>query len=494
MKEYHIKGDTTAIYYNNYSMTFPKLFKEIDKVAAGFYKLGIRKGDVVIISLPNIPQSIVAVYAASRIGAIASMVHPKVSANEFAKIVESQQPKAVLLSDINFLKFSYKVKQSRVILCPFLSYSYLGLPLAKKFEPYNGNGDEPMFYMQSGGTSGDPKTVVQTSKSYNAMAYNLLNYLDDKFSEKTLMLTMLPMFHCFGMGAGVHVPLCANMGIVLMPKFDAQNATKLIAKFGVTCMLAVPRMISKFLKCKDFSGSNIKTLEEVFVGGDIVSAKLKHSFNLPMVLNNQKARLYPGYGLTESSICLLSKDDAPDTSVGKPLLNVDYLIVDDMLEPVIPGEVGELLLSSDQIMDSYLNDEESTERTIVTINGKKYLRTGDFFKADCNGFLYCEGRKKRLIKISGMNVFPNEIEKTAKELLFINECVAIEYFKDNKNFVRLLVEGDINLEQKDMAIKHITKKLSHWSTPNDIVCVNHFPRTNIGKIDIERLKNEYQKD
>ncbi|MCQ2409017.1 MAG: acyl--CoA ligase [Clostridia bacterium] len=494
MKNYHDKGSTMALAFGNFQMDFPEFFSETEKIAKSFYKIGVRKGDVVVIALPNIPQCVVAVYALSRIGAVASMVHPAVGKEDFSRIIKEQNPKAVLLSAINYKKFRKCCGKKKIVYCPYTVYAYLGLPRGKEFEPYTGDGSDPMFYLQSGGTMGVPKTVVLSSKSCNAMAYNLLFYLDDRFSEKTCMLSALPMFHTLGLGAGMHAPLCASMPIVLQPKFDAVRTTELIEKYNCTCMLAVPRMVDKLLNFTGFTSQMTKSLQDVFVGGDALSPKTQIKFKEMMEKGNLQAKLYPGYGLTESSICFLSKGNAPYGSIGKPLFSIEYMIVDENEKPVNQGEIGELYIASDQAMVGYLNDAEATDMVLTEIDGKKYVRTGDYFKEDENGFLFYEGRKKRLIKISGMNVFPTEIENTAKELPFVGECAAIEYIKDNKNHTRLLVEGQLTDEEKQKIIVHIASKLSHWSIPHDVVCLDRFYRTKIGKIDIKRLQDEYQKD
>lgn len=494
MNNYHEKGSTMALAFGNFQMSFPKFFSETEKVAKSFYRIGVRKGDVVIIALPNIPQCVVAVYALSRIGAVASMVHPAVSGEDFSRIVKEQSPKAVLLSEINYRKFRKYCGKSKKIYCPYTMYTFIGLPKGKEFEPYKGDGTDPMFYLQSGGTMGIPKTVMLSSRACNAMAYNLLFYLDDRFSEKTCMLSVLPMFHTLGLGAGMHAPLCASMPIVLQAKFNATRVTEAIEKYKCTCMLAVPRMVNKLLKFDGFKSKMIESLQDVFVGGDALSPKTQAEFREIMGENNLQAKLYPGYGLTESSICFLSKGDAPDGSIGKPLFSIGYLIADENSKPVKQGEIGELCIASDQAMIGYFNDDIATGQVFTKIDGKEYIRTGDYFKEDENGFLFYEGRKKRLIKISGMNVFPTEIENVVKELPFVGECVAIEYVKDNKNYIRVLVEGQLTDEEKQKIVVHVASKLSHWSIPHDVICLNSFYRTKIGKIDIKRLQNEYQKD
>ncbi len=473
-------------------MSFPRFFAEIDRVAAGLYALGVRRGDVVALALPNIIQSVVATYAVSRIGAIASMIHPLLSADEFGAAVDKQRPKVVFLSDVNARTFGGRCGGAKRIFCSYLCYGYVGLPLAHSFVAFRGDGNEPVFYMQSGGTSGEAKTIVLSSRASNAMAGNLLNYLDDKFCERNRMLVALPMFHGFGLCVGVHASLCANMAVVLMPRFKVKAATRVIKKNRVTTMLAVPRMVSKLLDYEGFAGDAISSLEDVYVGGDAVSDDLVRRFEERVRQSGGKAKLSPGYGLSETvTVCTLTKGEFVQGSVGTVINGMRARVVDEELREVPVGEVGELILCGEQIMDGYLDDSEATARALANIDGKVWIRTGDFFKTDEEGRLYYQGRKKRLIKISGINVFPYEIERVARELDFIDECAAVEYRVGDKPYIRLLVEGEISETQKQKAIAHIARRMSHWNVPSSVVCVAQFPRTKMVKVDINKLEEEY---
>lgn len=493
MRTYHKKGDTLAVVRGRKKMNFPRFFREVDRVAGGLYAMGVRKGDVVVLALPNIIQSVVATYAISRIGAIASMIHPLLSADEFESAISGQNPKAVFLSDINYSAFSGRSGKAKRVYCPYLFYGYIGLPRPISFAPLNSDGEEPVFYMQSGGTSGEPKTIVLSSRACNAMAGNLLNYLGDKFDETKRMLVVLPMFHGFGLCVGVHASMCANMSVVLMPRFKVKKATKVIAENKITTMLAVPRMVSKLLDYDKFSGENILSLEDVYVGGDAVSSELVSRFAERMKQCGAKGVLSPGYGLSETvTVCTLTKiGDYKEGSVGTPILNVRARVTDENLSEVPVGEVGELLIGGEQIMTEYLGDSEATGRAVVEADGEKWVRTGDLFKADAEGRLYYLGRKKRLIKISGINVFPSEIERVARELSFISECAAVEYHENGKPYIRLIVEGSLSEAEKREAVKHISKRMSHWNVPSSVVCLEEFPRTKMSKIDILKLQELY---
>ena len=180
--------------------------------------------------------------------------------------------------------------------------------------------------------------------------------------------------------------------------------------------------------------------------------------------------------------------------MGKPINDVKVRIVDENMKDVQRGDVGELLIGGDQIMSGYAFDEKATEDAMITLDGVTYVKSGDFFKQDEEGRLFYMGRKKRLIKISGVNVFPTEIERVAKELDFIKECVCIEYRVCAKPFIKLVVEGTLTPQQKQEVIAHIAKRMSHWNVPRCVECKDSFPRTKIGKIDIKGLENEFGKD
>ena len=317
MRAYRNKDvTTTAIIRGSHKMSYDRFFKEIDKVAGGLFKAGVRKGDVVMLALPNIEQSIIATYACSRIGAIASMIHPKLSPDEFESAVKKLQPKIVFLSDVNMGAYFSRCHGARRVLCHFCIYDYIGLPRSKYFEAYDGDGEEIMFYMQSGGTSGEPKTVAISSRCANAMANNLLAHLGDKFDSHNAMLVVLPMFHGFGLCVGMHAAICTDMHVVPQPIFNAKKTARIIKKQKITTILAVPRMVQKLLACDEFGGKGISSIEDVFVGGDTVDKELVRKFDERMKECGGKGTLSPGYGLTETaSVCTVTNGDFVDGSV-----------------------------------------------------------------------------------------------------------------------------------------------------------------------------------
>lgn len=493
MRDYHAKDDQVAVKCRSREMRFREFFSEIDRVAAGLYAMGVRKGDAVMLALPNIIQNVVAVYACSRIGAVAAMIHPLYSPDEFEAAVKKISPKVVFLSDINVKKFSSRTGGAKRVICPYLAYGFLGLKRGKGFEEYFGGGEEDMFYMQSGGTSGAPKTIALSSRAVNAMVDNLMRHLGDRFNEKNRMLAVMPMFHGFGLCIGVHASLSLNMACVLMARFNTEKCAKVIDKERITTMLAVPRMINKLLAYDKFKGDAVSSLQDVYVGGDTVPDELVKAFETRMKESGSDAKLSPGYGLTETvTVCALTKrGEFLEGSLGQPIGDTQAMIVDEDMHPLPIGERGELLLKGSQLMSGYLGDEEATREAMPVIDGETWVKTGDIFSVDEQGRLFFFGRKKRLIKISGINVFPSDIEGAAAELGFVKEAVALEYRVEGKPFIRLLVEGNLSEEQKKQTIEHIARRLSKWNTPREVVCLEEFPRTSVGKVDVKTLEAKY---
>ena len=484
MKDFAPKYSECALARGNFRMSFSGLDKEIKRVAGGLYKLGVRQGDVVMSALPNIEQAVSLLYASALLGAVFAPVHPLISEKEFEKEVKAQKPKVLAISAVNAVRFSRHKGGAKVIYCPYCFHGFIGLPYSKEYVEYEGNGEIPALYMHSGGTSGVPKTVVLSHQNANALVENMLSSIPYDFNAKDSMLVTLPMFHGFGLIVGVHAALSADVKAVLLAKFSGKSALKEIIRHKITTAIAIPRMLTKLLATDGFEGENVSSLVHVFVGGDTLDKKLATEFNAVMERAGASAVAQQGYGLTEiGSVCVLSSKDAEVGTIGRTLTNVEALIVDENGTPLADGEKGELVLCSNQTMIGYL---DSDENAFLEINGKKYLRTGDLFAKNGEDLTFY-GRKKRLIKISGMNVFPSEIERVAKELPYIVNCGAFERVVGGKPQIELVVEGAITDRQKEEIRKYIGKNLSHWHIPGIVKSIEKMPYTAIGKVDYVSL-------
>ena len=194
-----------------------------------------------------------------------------------------------------------------------------------------------------------------------------------------------------------------------------------------------------------------------------------------------------GYGLTETvTVCAVNtKSKSRPLSVGRPLPGIRLLIVDENLSPLPDGEVGEVLIAGDTQMQGYRRDSEATEKTLISQGGETYVRSGDLGYIK-DGFLYLKGRKKRLYKISGMNVYPAEIERLATDLEAIADA-SLEFFEEPAPHTVLFLIKRAGATESEEEIRArlsllFEKRLLKYAHPRFLSFVDEFPKTAVGKI------------
>lgn len=517
-------SDINALYYNNKSISYKQMMINIRKMANFLSLKGIKKGDVVTVVLPNIPVTIYTFYALNALGVIQNIIHPLTSFENIIKSMENTNSKSVILlstyykeniNTINALDYKFffvnplndnsfvernifylkypKPKSSNYIylLDKYIKYEEIGrLPSTLD--------DETSIYLHSGGTTGTPKTICLSNESIN----NLVNKMHEIVGEDTVgksMLAVLPMFHGFGLGMGVHAPLSNGAASCLMMKFDAKKVVKYINQGKINYIIGVPLLYQKLLKEPGFIKSKLNRLECAFIGGDNVNISLINEFNQLMKENKSNCRMYEGYGLTETvTVCSVnSKNNYKIGSVGMPLKDLEIIVLDENQKRVNDNTVGEVYVSGDTLMNGYLNDDKSTSLTIANINDKKYIKTGDLGYLDNEGYLFLKGRKKRMYKIHGINVYPNEVEKIVSENKYVYDS-SLEYFSEPSPLLVLFVikHKNINLSEdliKEDIINELKKRVLKYSLPKEIIFVDEFPKTNVGKIDHNKFKNPFVK-
>ena len=359
------------------------------------------------------------------------------------------------------------------------------------------NEKETSIYLHSGGTTGTPKVIELSDYALN----NLVNKIDGivkKDMKGKSMLAVLPTFHGFGLGMGIHAPLANGATSALMMKFNTKKVIEWINENKVNLIIGVPLLYQKLIKNEFFCKAKLENLDFCFIGGDNVPVSLINEFNNLMKKKNSDAMLLEGYGLTETvTVCNVNtKTDFKLGSVGKPLNGVEILILDDEMNPLAFNEIGEVYITGDTLMNGYLNDEDSTSKTLITINDKIYVKTGDLGYLDQDGFLFLKGRKKRMFKISGLNVYPSEIEKIASDnedvidasLEFFDEPTATLVLFVKKNSQSIKSEDEI----KTMIYNLLKNKVLKYSIPKDIIFMEEFPKTNVGKINHQGFINPYK--
>jgi long-chain acyl-CoA synthetase len=486
----------TAISCNGRKWSFDDFLREIERVAGALQKMGVRKGDSVGVCLLNSPAAIITVYAINRAGGIANIIHPKTNIHKLREILHGTRTRIVFASSLLLYSQIKAYEGMEVVACGIGSWALASiLRGVKSFKLLRGEyksvaieGEDIAVYMHSGGTTGVPKTAKLSNRSLNALVINLFSSIPKSFSSADAMLAVLPIFHGFGFAIGIHAPLCQRMRVVPWMLFKAKKLAGKVKREKITVIPAIPRMLQKLLVTPNFGGAAVKTVTDVFCGGDALSERVKVEFEELLKKSGANARVCRGYGLTEmNSVCVLNVDDTPN-SIGKPLKNTEVRVRDDEGNDV---KLGNLWLSGEAMMSGYL---EPDCKAIVIEDGKPWLNTGDIVETDAAGNLFFKGRAKRLIKISGMNVFPSEIESVANAMSFVDSSAAVERRVNDKPYIVLYITlKDKMLDAAGRVMSECKAQLSQWHVPTDVIVLEAMPMTKMGKIDINALTEQANK-
>lgn len=497
----------TCIYFENNSFTYKETFLNIKKMMQYLLKLGITNNDVVTIALPNIPQMVFVLYALDTIGATINIVHPFTKRIPLFNLMKKVNSKVLITSGTKYkqeefknitilvanpLKFSnklykyiydIKIKKSH---CTQLDLYINEKP--KRINIHKRKPGEDAMLLSSSGTTGTPKIVKLSTDALINMSKKLPFITYSELSNKA-MLAVLPIFHCFGLAMGVVAPLYNHMIVTLMIRFNVTKVAKQINKKHINFMIGVPRMYEKLYDYHGFKKANLAQLELCFVGGDKITKEFTLKFNELLNKRNSLAKLLQGYGLTEALVCVVNnKLENKIGSLGKPMQDNEMFIVDENEKICLPNVVGEIVLKTNSIMNGYYDDNQN----VTYKNIKNSIKTGDLGYIDDQGFLFYKERKKRLFKISGVNVFPNEVEEIVRELPEIKDA-AIVFYNVPKAHTILFVSLTKSIK-KDKMIKKINNylepRLIRYSLPKEIKIIENIPKNTLGKTNYLELENK----
>lgn len=518
MKEGILDKDKDKIIFYNNKISGAQLLEQIDALAFYLIKLGVQKGDAVGICLPNIPQAAISFYAINRIGAVANVIHPKISANALGRILEETKTKVLFLFDKSVVAYEKIVHEDVVIISCAASEQLKGIKkiVALLVEPRlegrvtnffstlaeHGEIDrqfsafDAAVYLHSSGTTGAAKTVILSSYAFNMLSGNVVHrvMLNFDMNDELSMLMVLPLFHGFGLGICLHLAL-SNFKIIMMPKFKATDAITLIKKHKIDIIAGIPAMFEKMLKEKGFDGKHLSSLQYIFCGADRLNPETKTRFDEILKKNNSTAEIFEGYGLSEvASVATVNvKGESKAGTQGKPILGTEIKIVDENMQPLPFGENGEVLMKHLSVMNGYLHSEDSSHFYFDS-EGEKWLKTGDIGSLDEEGYFTYKGREKRIIKIGGVNIFPAEIEEAVCKLREVDEACIVRCQRGGKPCTKLIIKMNKSyrysmlIEQK---IKNtIAEEFIKYAVPKEIVVTDRLPKTLLGKVDYRKYEEE----
>lgn len=511
----NLNSPSPAIYYEKKRISFPETIRCVQQLIGYFRKLGVKKGDVVTVSLPNIPVCIYTLYALSAIGAVQNIIHPLSPVPEILRTAEETDSVLVILLSTVYKDHADAIRKSgrsfafanpmydhslhmRVLCtCKYGRVPEIGnLHDLDRFrrespcteaEPHDTSA--PSILLHSGGTTGMPKTIELSDDALNHLVAKADELLPNGIKDRS-MLAVLPAFHGFGLGMGIHAPLFWGESCALMTKFSLKKTVRWINEGKINFIIGVPLLYQKLMKEPSFLSSRLEYLECAFIGGDNVPQSLITSFNQLMEEKGSACRMLEGYGLTETvTVCTVNTiKEFRAESVGKPLRGISLSIRDEEEQPLPAGTVGEVYVAGDTLMNGYRRDGNATAQTIRQLDGRNWVRTGDLGYLDEEGFLFLKGRKKRVFKVAGINVYPAEVERIATDLQEdIYDAAFILFETPKPHTVLYLVKNRASSRTEEEIRALLQAKLEgrllKYSLPQQIVFLDTFPKTPIGKTD-----------
>lgn len=518
-----------AYEYYGTTSTFKKFMKDIESCARSLKSIGVKEKDIVTICSPNMPQAIILFYAINMVGAISNMVHPLSAEKEIEYFLTVSKSKYIFTVDIACEKVMNVIKNTQVekviVMSPaekmnkITRFAY-NLTTKKAKVPYdndmvfsynsfidfgymydgkyihNGKALDKAVILYSGGTTGKPKGIVLSNNSFNAATLQTGSMIGP-IEKGDSVLTIMPIFHAFGLDVCIHTPLTFGVKCTLIPVFNYKKFGRLIKQYKPNFIVGVPTLLNTMINDKGLEEMDLSFIKCIITGGDTVSPELKRNVDNFMKKHNSKATVRPGYGLTEGAgaSCLLPNKVQPEGSIGIPCQDCLYKIVDiNTKEELRPNEIGEICISGPNVMIEYLSDEEETKKVLIKDKkGITWLHTGDVGKMDENGFVYFEQRLKRIIISSGYNIYPSHIESILNKHPLVSEVCVVSMPHPYKTEVAkaFVVLNDNNAnkdkvkgELKKLAIEYLAK----YSLPYEYEFVSDLPRTKLGKVDYKKLE------
>ena len=525
--------DYIALNYFGTRISYNELFLRIEQASRSLRSLGVKPGDVVTICMPNTPEAIIAFYACNNIGAVADMVHPLSSQEQIKLYLNESKSRFLIMLDSNYDKYKEVLPDTLVYktvfvspkesMPPLLSIGYTltrGLKVKKpklgdidyltwkefllKGVNYNKPFENKMkskdlaVILHSGGTTGKPKGIMISNYSFNAESQQGgVNVCEVRPKDK--ILTILPIFHGFGLNICIHCPLCLKVETIIMPEYDANRFSKIMKDLKPNILAGVPTLWEGMMSNKKLEDVDLSQMKYIISGGDFLSIPMEKKFNNFLHTHGAKINITKGYGMTESVAATSYTFEGTNEpgSIGIPMVGNDFCICNpDTLEKVPYGEEGEICVNGPTVMMGYLNNQEETDNVLKKhSDGKVWLHTGDLGYISPDGIIYFTGRLKRMIVSSGFNVYPNIIEEVIEKHPDVSKCCVIgipHKYKMRVAKAFVVLEKDIKPTPKikKEIIELCKKNLAAYSLPKEYEFRDSLPKTLYNKINYRELENE----
>ena len=525
--------DNIALSYFGRKIKFRELFANIEATTAAFAALGVKRGDVIVVSSVTTPETIYAFYALNRLGAISNMVDPRTSIEGIHKYIEEVDSKIVMTIDVAYPKIQDAARSTGVekiiVVSPadslpvikkklyLLKNKPIAVPSAGlRWDDFISQGsgtsvntaayqkDQCCVIIHTGGTTGTPKGVMLSNDNINALVQqSILTEIDMQRHHN--WMDIMPPFIAYGIGMGIHLPLVIGMELILIPSFDPKKFDQLLIKYKPIHMVFVPSYWGTIINSKRLKKADLSFIIAPTVGGDTMDPALEMAANQFLKEHGCSSAVTKGYGMTEVSAGVTGTLDVLNEpgSVGPPFVKTVISIFDSETgEELQYNQMGEICISGPNVMLGYYKNDTATKETIRQHqDGRMWVHSGDLGYMNENGSLFVVDRiKKMIIRYDGFKVFPSQIERIISGHRAVQGCCVVGSADKEHSQGKLPTafvaldptvadqSREIISELKDLC----NKELPEYSQPVEYIILPELPVTPIGKIDYRALEAKLQ--
>lgn len=509
-------GEQVFIHFRRKRLTYKQTGVYLQTLTQNFMRLGLEKGDCAAILLPNIPQFVLVYYALLRAGAVVAALNPFYKAGEYEQLLGDSKPKMVICLDTHteiVQELASKIGIINIISTNIDDWKDYEESLAGEVVPAQKNiydlndllfgsvnlrdlqlpdvkPDDAAIYQYSGGTTGMPKAAIGLHRNIAANVAQFRTWCDLR-ERQEVILAAIPLYHVYGMVLAMNMGAALGASVVLVddPR-DTSFVLSQIEQHKVTFYPGVPSMYYAINQNPDVQAGkhDLHSIKACISGSAPLHPQIKADFE-----RLTGGRLMEGYGLSEAPTathCNPLKGENKSGSIGLPLPDVDCRVVD--LETgdyeVGVGEIGELTLRGPQVMRAYLNQPEETGQALRG----GWLYTGDVVRMDKEGYFYIVDRKKDLIKVSGFQVWPNEVEQVInKHPLAAESAVGgVPDMARGEKVIAWVVRKSEELTAEDVR-SWCREELAAYKVPDEVHFIEKLPRSGVGKVLRRKLVGDY---
>ncbi len=506
--------DRTALVYYGARWSYRRFWAETERLAAQFARAGVGPGDRVALYLPNCPAYPVAFFATLRLGASVVQVSPLYLGQDLVRLLRDSEPKVLVTLEILYPNYDRVRREAPVPvqfvarlrdLYPWHLRPFVNTVLRRQKQPtefpahpevrswrsaVRAAGAAPMWkgdpattvavLQYTGGTTGRPKAAMLSHRNLVANVVQARAWNTRRTPGDEVVMAAIPFFHIYGLTIALLLGLADGATVVLQTRPEIRELLKLIDRYRPTQFPGVPALYQAFNHQPDIAKYHLRSVRFCMSGSAPLPIEVARRFE---ALTG--APLFEGYGLSEASPATHANPidgERREGSIGLPLPNTWQRVVDaeTATEELKNYEVGELEVKGPQVMLGYYHQPEETRQ--VLRDG--WLRTGDIALIDDDGYAFVIDRKKDMINVGGMKVYPREVEEVLFQHPAVADVAAIgvpdaERGEVVKAFVVLRPGTTASGEE---LIRFVRERIAHYKAPRTVEFRDSLPRSGIQKV------------